>query len=90
MLANAQAYWDARELSEGPRRGDEEPLHHRAGQGHRSWAPKGVDEDEAFQILVRASQRENVKLRVIAQRIINDAVARARVQGDGERPAREP
>jgi GAF domain-containing protein len=69
VLGNARAYWDARELGE------------RLGEAMRSRAAieqaKGVlmasqrcSEDEAFDLLVRASQRENVKLRDIAQRIV--------------------
>jgi AmiR/NasT family two-component response regulator len=71
-LANAQAYWDARELG------------FRLGEAMKSRAvieqAKGMlmmtqrcDEDEAFELLVRASQRENVKVREIAKRIIGDA-----------------
>jgi AmiR/NasT family two-component response regulator len=41
-------------------------------------AAQGCDEDEAFELLVQASQRENVKLRDVAQRIVEDAVARGR------------
>jgi AmiR/NasT family two-component response regulator len=50
---------------------------------------EGVDEEQAFQILVRASQRENIKLRAIAQRITKEAVDRGRVQVDGKHPAKE-
>lgn len=75
VLANAQAYWDAHSLSE------------RLGDAMRSRAvieqAKGIlmaaqrcDEDEAFAVLVRASQRENVKLRDIARRIVTDAAER--------------
>lgn len=69
VLGNAQAYWDARSLSE------------RLGEAMRTRAvieqAKGIlmgaqrcGEDDAFDILVRASQRENIKLRDIAQRIV--------------------
>ena len=71
-LANAQAYWDARELSAG------------LGEAMKSRAvieqAKGVlmaaqrcSEDKAFEFLVNASQRENVKLRDIATRIVDNA-----------------
>ncbi len=77
VLANAKAYWDARELSE------------RLGEAMQSRAvieqAKGMlmaaqrcDEDEAFQLLVRASQRENIKLRDIAARIVTEKVNAAR------------
>jgi GAF domain-containing protein len=69
VLANAQAYWDARGLSE------------RLGEAMKSRAvieqAKGIlmgaqrcAPDEAFDVLVRASQRENVKVRDIATRIV--------------------
>jgi GAF domain-containing protein len=77
VLANAQAYWDARELSTGLG----EAMKNRAvieqAKGVLMGA-QGYDEDEAFQVLVRASQRENVKLRAIAQRIVDNATARRR------------
>jgi hypothetical protein len=38
----------------------------------------GCTADEAFELLVQASQRENVKLRDVAQRIVDEAVARGR------------
>jgi len=76
VLANAQAYWDARTLTE------------RLGEAMKSRAvieqAKGMlmasqrcSEEEAFQLLVAASQRENVKLRDIATRIVSDAVERS-------------
>jgi GAF domain-containing protein len=86
VLANAQAYWDARELSEGLG----EAMKHRAvieqAKGLLMGA-EGCDEDEAFQMLVRASQRENVKLRTIAQRIIDDAVSRGRSRAGEQGPS---
>jgi GAF domain-containing protein len=76
VLANAQAYWDAFSLSE------------RLGEAMRSRAvieqAKGMlmaaqhcDENQAFELLVRASQRENVKLREIAGRIVAGATQRS-------------
>jgi AmiR/NasT family two-component response regulator len=35
-----------------------------------------ITEDDAFQMLVKASQRENTKLRDIARRIVDNAVSR--------------
>jgi GAF domain-containing protein len=75
VLANAHAYWDARTMSE------------RLGEAMKSRAvieqAKGMimaaehcNEDDAFQVLVRASQRENVKLRDIAARIVEGATRR--------------
>jgi GAF domain-containing protein len=71
-LANAQAYWDARHLSE------------RLGMAMESRATieqaKGIlmaaqhcGPDPAFAIMVRASQRENRKLRDIANQIVRSA-----------------
>jgi GAF domain-containing protein len=83
VLANAQAYWDARELSSGLA----EAMKHRAAIEQAKgmlMAAQGIDEDEAFQMLVQASQRENAKLRDVAQRIVDNAVARgARAKGGG-------
>ena len=36
-------------------------------------ATNGLDEDQAFELLVRASERENKKLRDIAQRMVEGA-----------------
>jgi GAF domain-containing protein len=77
VLANTQAYWDAHELS--IRLGD--AMKNRAvieqAKGILIGA-QGIDEDEAFGLLVRASQRENIKLRDIARRIVANAIARHR------------
>jgi GAF domain-containing protein len=74
VLANAQAYWDARELGEGLG----EAMKNRAviEQAKGILMAKGCDADTAFELLVRASQRENVKLRDIAQRIVAQRTAR--------------
>jgi GAF domain-containing protein len=82
VLANAQAYWDARELSSGL----SEAMKHRAVIEQAKgvlMAAEGLDEDAAFQLLVSASQRENVKLRDIAQRIMDRAIARAAQTEEG-------
>jgi GAF domain-containing protein len=74
VLANAQAYWDAHQLSTGLA----EAMKHRAVIEQAKgilMANGGVDEGRAFDLLVRASQRENVKLRDIAIRIVDRAVA---------------
>jgi GAF domain-containing protein len=75
VLANSQAYWDARHLSE------------QLGQAMQFRAvieqAKGVlmatggrNADEAFQLLVRASQRENRKLRDVAAEVVERAQQR--------------
>jgi GAF domain-containing protein len=82
VLANSQAYWDAQQLSA------------RLGEAMKSRATieqaKGIlmgaqrcSADEAFELLTRASQRENVKLREIARRIVDNAADRAKPPADG-------
>ena len=75
VLANAQAYWDAHDLSVGL----SEAMRNRAAIEQAKgilMSTGGVDEDAAFEMLTRASQRENIKLRDVARRIVADAVAR--------------
>lgn len=77
VLANTQAYWDAHELNQRLT----EAMQHRAGIEQAKgilMAAQGVSDVDAFDLLVRASQRENVKLRDIARRIVDEAVSRAR------------
>ena len=86
VLANAQAYWDARDMSAGL----SEAMTHRAvieqAKGVLMGA-QGCDEDRAFEILVRASQRENIKLRDVARRIVDTAIARDRTDPGPDQPA---
>lgn len=85
VLANAQAYWDAHDLSTGLG----EAMEHRAVIEQAKgilMGSQGCDEEAAFQLLVRASQRENVKLRDVARRIVEAAVARGRAGPDGAPP----
>jgi GAF domain-containing protein len=85
VLANAQAYWDAQRLSA------------RLGEAIKSRATieqaKGIlmgaqrcGPDEAFELLIRASQRENVKLRDIARRIVEGAARRPGEGGGAGQP----
>lgn len=71
VLANAQAYWDARDLS---RRLQDAAATRTAIDLAKGiiMASRRCNEDEAFQILVTASQRENRKLRDIATRIVHN------------------
>ncbi len=65
VLANTQLYWDARQLNENLT----EALRSRATIDQAIgiiMAAGGRSPDEAFQVLVRASQRENRKIREIA------------------------
>jgi GAF domain-containing protein len=82
VLANAQAYWDAQQMSA------------RLGEAMKSRATieqaKGIlmgaqrcSADEAFALLTRASQRENVKLREIARRIVDNAAGRSGAEASG-------
>jgi len=69
VLANAAAYWDAFDLSSDLA----DALDHRAVIEQAKGILMGAQRctpDEAFDLLVTASQRENVKLRVIAQRMV--------------------
>jgi GAF domain-containing protein len=70
VLANASAYWTAFELSEGL----SEAMRSRAvieqAKGILMAGAPELDADGAFDLLRRASQRENVKLRDVARRIV--------------------
>ena len=76
VLANAQAYWDARELHENL----EVAMHSRAVIEQAKgmiMAALGCDEDRAFEILIEQSQHENLKLRDVAKRVVDDARKRS-------------
>jgi len=76
VLANSQAYWDARDLN--TRLG--EAMEFRAAIEQAKgmlMITQGCDPAEAFSLLVRASQRENIPLRDIAVRMVEDATHRA-------------
>jgi GAF domain-containing protein len=84
-LANAQVYWDARQLNENL----SQAMRSRATIDHAVgiiMAQGGRRPDEAFQLLVRASQRENRKLREIATEIVERAVQRAALPPDKSSP----
>jgi GAF domain-containing protein len=74
-LANAQVYWDARQLSENLTQAIEtrETISQAVGI---LIAIGGRSPEEAFQVLVNASQRENRKVRDIALDIVNRTVER--------------
>jgi GAF domain-containing protein len=75
VLANAQVYWDARQLSENLKQAIEsrETISQAVGI---LIAAGGQTPDDAFQVLVNASQRENRKMREIAQEIVARTVKR--------------
>lgn len=74
-LANAAAYWGATDLAHQL----EDALESRAVIDQAKgiiMAAKGCTADEAFDVLRRASQRENTKLRLIAARIVEQVQSR--------------
>ncbi len=75
VLANAQVYWDARQLSENLSQAIEtrETISQAVGI---LIVAGGRTPDDAFQVLVNASQRENRKVRDIAQEIVARTVKR--------------
>jgi GAF domain-containing protein len=74
VLANARAYWAAFELAEGLRQAMDSRAVIEQAKG-KLMAQTGRTPDEAFAMLVSASQRENVKLRDVARRIVEGAPA---------------
>jgi GAF domain-containing protein len=73
VLANAQAYWDARLLSENL----EQAMRSRATIEQAKGiiiSTSGCTEDEAMALLVQQSQHQNVKLREIAREIVDNAM----------------
>ena len=74
-LANAQVYWDARELSENLSEAikTREIISQAVGI---LMVTSGRNPDDAFQILASASQRENRKVRDIAAEVVNRTVQR--------------
>ena len=80
VLANAQAYWDAHQLSQNLATAMQSRAVIEQAKGILMGA-QGCSADEAFQILVRASQRENRKLREIAEELVGRAQ-----QGSERRP----
>jgi transcriptional regulator with GAF, ATPase, and Fis domain len=87
VLANAQAYWNAQEMSVGLSEAMKSRAVIEQAKG-MLMAAQGCDEETAFGLLVKASQRENRKLRDVARRIVDDAI-RARQESlprpDGDR-----
>ena len=81
VLANAQAYWDAHQLSQNLATAMQSRAVIEQAKGILMGAQR-CGADEAFQILVRASQRENRKLRDIAEAL----VARAQQAGSQQPP----
>ena len=79
LLLNAYMLWDARRLADNLETALETKAVIEQAKG-MLMAQQGIDADTAFDVLRRASQRENVKLRDIAQRLV-DQVSMRGVQG---------
>jgi GAF domain-containing protein len=71
VLANASAYWTAVELGEGLSEAMKSRAVIEQAKGILMGRSPDLDADGAFDLLRRASQRENVKLRDVAQRIVD-------------------
>jgi GAF domain-containing protein len=72
LLANAQAYWDARTLSENLQQAMESRAEIEQAKGI-IMATMGIDADAAFEELRHQSQYENIKLRDIAREVVERA-----------------
>lgn len=70
VLANAVAYWDALELSDQLTEAMASRAVIEQAKGILMATSPGLTPDDAFDMLRTASQRENVKLREIARRIV--------------------
>jgi GAF domain-containing protein len=69
VLANVRAYWGAVDLASGLQQAMLSRADIEQAKG-KIMAAEGCSSDAAFQILVHASQRENVKVRVLARRVL--------------------
>lgn len=69
VLANARAYWEAFDLAQGLRQALESRAVIEQAKG-KIMGANGCDANAAFALLVKASQRENVKLRDVARRVV--------------------
>jgi transcriptional regulator with GAF, ATPase, and Fis domain len=71
VLVNASAYWQATQLSEQLAQAMQSRAVIEQAKGILMARSPQLDADDAFDLLRKASQRENVKLREIAQRIVD-------------------
>lgn len=71
VLANADAYWRAAELGEQLTQAIQSRAVIEQAKGVLMARSPKLSADDAFELLRKASQRENVKLRDIAQRIVD-------------------
>jgi GAF domain-containing protein len=70
VLANASAYWDARDLATGLGEAMKSRAVIEQAKG-KLMASGRYNADQAFEVLARASQRSNIRLRDMAARIVN-------------------
>ncbi len=75
-LANASNYWETHSLTEHLQEAMKSRAVIEQAKGMLMAAQK-CDAEAAFEMLVKASQRENIKLRQVAERIVEGAVQRA-------------
>ena len=78
VLINASAYWQAAQLSEQLSHAMQSRAVIEQAKGILMARSPHLSADEAFDVLRKASQRENLKLREIAQRIVERRRADAR------------
>jgi GAF domain-containing protein len=71
VLSNASAYWSAYELSQNLSEAMKSRATIEQAKGMLMARSENLTPDEAFDLLRKASQRENVKLREIAQRLVS-------------------
>ena len=71
VLANASAYWEASQLGEQLSQAMRSRAVIEQAKGILMARSPDLSPDDAFDVLRKASQRENVKLREIAQRIVD-------------------
>jgi GAF domain-containing protein len=88
VLANCEAYWEARNLSENltSAMATRAPIEQAKGIIMHS---TGVGSDEAFETLRSQSQHQNVKVRDLASEIVEQA-SRDRPRGSRDRASGEP
>jgi GAF domain-containing protein len=82
VLLNAREFWDSRDTVSGLRAAMESRSTIEQAVGILM-APGGTSPDDAFSVLVAASQRENRKLRDIAQDIVQRTINRQRPEAPG-------
>jgi hypothetical protein len=71
VLANARAYWELHDVAAGLQAAMQSRAVIEQAKG-KLMATEGCSADEAFMLLARASQRENVKLRELARRFVDE------------------